>query len=83
MSVNGVGAFKMPPIESDFPIVTWVKTRVWPWQNPECVITGEKISARAIAYKRKTDYLVVREVKTDVDWVSEKGYILEKLKGNA
>lgn len=73
----------MPPIESDFPIVTWMKTRVWPWQSPECVITGEKIPARSIAYKRKTEYLVVREVKTDVDWVSEKGYILEKLKGNA
>ena len=82
MSSNGVGEFKMPPIESDFQIVTWVEKRVWPWQNLECVITGEKIPSRAIAYKRKIDYLVAGEVTTIVEWVSEKGYVIEKLKGN-
>jgi len=48
-----------------------------------CEITGERIPALSIAYKKEIDYLIRDEIHTDVTWVSERGYILEKLKGNA
>jgi len=47
-----------------------------------CEITGERIPALSIAYKKEIDYLIRDEIHTDVTWVSEQGYILEKLKGN-
>lgn len=46
-----------------------------------CAVTGERIPALSKAYKKKIDYVIRDEICTDVTWLSEAGYILEKLKG--
>ena len=66
-------------MKHDKPIIYYKHRLVW---RATCAVTGKKIPAFTMAYKRYTDYLIRDEVHTETEWLSEAGYMLEKIKGN-
>jgi len=63
------------------PIVIWSKgITLWP---VKCKVTGERIGFLTKAHRRWMNYEYQGNIVTDFSWVSNKGYMLLKLKGEA
>lgn len=75
---SGLDVPKPKPTNDDIVIYTR-RPAIW---GATCVVTGNRIPPFKMAYKKRVGCYHHGEFVAGVVWVSEAGYIIEKLKGH-
>jgi len=66
---------------NDYPLVHYKQTLAI--LSKTCAVTGERIPRFTWAWQQVSDYLIRDMIHTEIAWMSDKGYMLLKLRGDA
>lgn len=65
---------------NDYPLTHYKQKRTILKQT--CNVTGEEIPGFTLAWREYNDYMIRDDIHTEKFWVSDKGYMILKLRGH-